>query len=526
MTKFIEWRNNERKHRTSDVGSPLPNADCFNDDTNYSNTRNNGGDSSSLADDDANVSERSVTPIDDLLVSSNTDLRALVSQQQQQQLNFEYNQYMNTQQIARSQLNTDSNNPRQSLPANMSKNYISKAYKRKKTKGSANRVDPNTIHEDEVKEFEGYHCHNGFGEQSADVISPPMKFYKQNSNPYPMFGNENHIDLGMDTMRGNGGSAGVGGVGGASTSGVPLRPSRSLQNCPVKPKRLLLKHQNMQKNTKELSDAHFNGAYQNYEVHSPYYEGKGRDFAVAVASELSKNPASGKKSDGTGRYSPQYQAIINKHGDVVEYAIPYCEQRKRDTLAEFGEQQQQIAADDEEFQVDLEKCENIINQNFRFLNAEKIFEATGEPGNRSSLYNKRPRKQNEQILITDLDKSLDSSKTLDTKRQSHDIFDELNSLSKWSENLSKCAEASKSQKDLLELFDAVKASMPCCRLKELRSKVTVLHNTFASPVEIVSGTFRKTKVTLRNYLVADVQARDESMLIAAEAIKRDFEILR
>lgn len=521
MTKFIEWRNNERKRRTSEDRSPSPNAD----DTNNSNTRNNGAaDSSSLADDDANVSERSVTPIDDLLVSSQTDLRDLVSQQQQ----FEYNQYMNIQQISRAQLNTDSNIPRHSLPSNMSKNYISKAYKRKKTKGSSNRVDPNTIHEDEVKEFEGYHCHNGFGEQSADVISPPMKFYKQNSNPYPMFGNENSntVDLGMDTMRGNNGSAGVGGAGGASTSGVPLRPSRSLQNCPVKPKRLLLKQQNMQKNTKELSDAHFNGAYQNYEVHSPYYEGKGRDFAAAVASELNKNSANGKNSEGTGRYSPQYQAIINKHGDVVEYAIPYCEQRKRDTLAEFVQQQQQIAADDEEFQVDLEKCETIINQNFCFLNAEKMYEATGEPANRSSLYNKRPRKLNEQILITDLDKSLDSSKTLDTKRQSHDIFDELNSLSKWSENLSKCAEASKSQKDLLELFDAVKASMPCCRLKELRSKVTVLHNTFASPVEIVSGTFRKTKVTLRNYLVADAQARDESMMIAAEAIKRDFEILR
>lgn len=514
MTKFIEWRNNERKCRTSDDKTSMSNADCFNDDPNYSNRE----DTSSRIDDEADASERSVTPIDDLLISSNTDLRALTSQQQQQQQqnDFDYNQYINTQHLSKSQLNPNSNSniPRHSLPSNMSKNYISKAHKRKKTKGSSGRVDPNTIHEDEVKEFEGYHCHNGFsenGQQSSDIISPPMKFYKQNSNPYPI--DHPNDNLGLGTMIND---------GGASTSGAQLRPSQSLQNCPVKPKRLLLKQQNMQKNTKELSDAHFNGAYQNYEVHSPYYDGKARDFAASVTGDAHKNAANGQNSDGTGRYSPQYQAIINKHGDVVEYAIPYCEQRKRDTLAEFVQEPQQIGGDEEEFQVDIQKCENIINQNFGFLNAEKMYEAT----NRNSLYNKRPRKLNEQILITDLDKSLDSSKTLDTKRQSHDIFDELNSLSKWSENLSKCAEASKSQRDLLELYDAVKLAMPCCRLKELRSKVTVLHNTFASPIEIVSGTFRKTKVTLRNYPMTEAQARDESMMIAAEAVKRDFEILR
>lgn len=409
--------------------------------------------------------------------------------------------------------------PRHSLPSSMSKGYVARVIKKKKTMGSMKKRNPNIIHEDEVKEFEGSHCNDGIpdGHGQANLISPPVKFYKQNSNPYPAFRNDDQLM-------------------GDSSGGIPVRKVQSLENVPVKPKRLLLRQQNAQKNTKELAEAHFNGSYKNYEVRSPYYESRTHAATAATSADM-KRAVENRLSGSSGRFSPQYHTIRNKHGELVEYAVPYCEQD------EFGADSQDMPTDNqfdnEVFQEDFQECEKLINENFHFLTAERNANNTAEGiqiqetdsicanASRTSLYNKKRRKLNENVIVTDLDKSVESAKTFDGKRQSNDIFDELNSLSKWSENLSKNAEPkTKSQCDLLELFHTVKTSMPCCRIKELKSKSSVLRNTFDSPIDIVSGVFRKTVVTFRNYSMNDCDQKDESVLIAEEAIKRDFEIMR
>lgn len=474
MAKFIEWRNNERKRRASEVvNSPTG---VVSSTATESQRYQQYPQSVEETDHERRISGGS-SPIDDLLISSNSNIYGCGSHGTAQS---EYAEVVggtatrnpaDPSRVSRTESKQRIGIPRQhSLPSNMSKNYITKAYKRKKKAPAPQpTADPNIIHEDEVNEFEGYHCIDGFGDGAqSNPLSPPTKFYKQNSNPYPLFASDK--DQGLSSI-GNGIDA--------------KRLSVNLQNCPTKPRRLMLKPQNVQKNTKELTEAHFQGTYQNYEVHSPYYEGRARDFGMAtISTEPGTNRPGQSDSD---RYSPQYLTTVNKHGEMVEYAIPFCEQRKRDSRLDEVD-----FLDD-----DIQNCENVINQNFRFLNAEKFGET--DHVSRSSLYNKRPRKACEQVLVTDLDKSLDSSKTLDDKRQSHDIFEELNSLSKCSGNLSTYTENNRSQRDLVQLLKAVKTSMPFCRVDELKTKVTVLQNTYPSPLEIISGIFRKTKVRTTNF---------------------------
>lgn len=517
MTKFIEWRNNERKRRASEAATtnftPVVTeiitprtADDYDDHSHTGNLLDN---------------------------SNNQQHPAYISHRASHAGFMDVDQYQNENSATVDEHQAEAVRrigvPRQmSLPSsNMPKNYVAKAYKRKK-KGPAPQpnVHPNVILENEVKEFEGYHCNDGFGDNNgnqSNPISPPMKFYKQNSNPYPLFAND-HEPRTNEALGSNAITIDNNGNSEAETKRLPI----NLQNCPAKPKRLLLKPQNMQKNTKELAEAHFQGTYKNYEVHSPYYESRTRDYGMATIVtdddngnniHIINNRPGNRESitSGTGRYSPQYQAIINKHGEIVEYAIPFCDQRKRDSqLEQFRPHDEVDFAED-----DMKHSDTIINQNFRFLNGEKF-----GGSERSSMYIKRPRRTNEHVLITDLDKSMDSSKTLDDKRQSRDFFDELNSISKWSGNASKYAENNKSNRDLADFYNNVKASVLCCRLNELKPKVTVLKNTYPSPIDIMSGMFRKSKVTLRNYPMIDGSDKKEQVALAAEAIKRDLDILR
>lgn len=509
MAKFIEWRNTDRQRRASEVTNSAMSIPSQQHHYPYPT------DDSESIDNGLHPSDGGSSPIDDMLTARHGHLHTHITHGVDE---VDHAEATHNPAEHRFESKHRMGIPRQqSLPSNMSKSYIGKAYRRKK-KGPAPQptADPNIIHEDEVKEFEGYHCSDGFGDNGPqdNPLSPPMKFYKQNLNPYPLFASDN---ASTNTQT----------IGGSSTdSGYVVdakRLSANLQNCPAKPKRLLLKPQNMQKNTKELTDAHFQGHYRNYEVHSPYYESRQRDFGMASVVTDARDNHDG----GSGRYSPRYESIKNKHGDVVEYAKPFYEHRKRDSQLDFASHHQ-MQDEDDFLQDDIKTCENIVNQNFGFLNAEKFGDETY--GNRSSLYTKRPRISTGPILITDLDKSVDSSKTLDDKRQStvaNDIFEELNALSKWSHNASRCADNNiKTQRDLMELYNVVKASVPCCRAKELRTKVTVLQNTYRSPIDITSGIFRKTKVALRNYSVDADSAKSEQMALAAEAIKRDLEIIR
>lgn len=433
--------------------------------------------------------------------------------------------------------------PRHSLPANMSKSsFINKSLRIKKRKSS--RSDKPVIHEDEVKQFENSHCYGNLVDnpQSAAICnSPPTKFYKQNSNPYP--------SNGVESITPNPRSA---------QHPLKLQYDNEFipRSCPAKPKRLMLKpNENKSRDlTKEITEAHFNGSYKNFEIHpqmnndgskSPTNLNRsGMRGSVRVNQRKSSRASQNSevKSDylnGSKRNSAQYQTIINKHGDVVEYAVPYCDQnlaaptaRPLDVILSADE------LEDEVFVTDQNECERLINENFRFLTDTNGPEASGETPDvsmsqidanisRRSLYARKPLKPYGNVIVTDLDKSVDSSKTMDDNCKSQEGLDDLHSLSKWSDNLVRSIHPhTKSQNDLLDFLDLAKSTVSICQLNEIKPKISVLRNTFSSPVEIMSGIFRKSTVALRNYSFNVDCEKNDACLIAEQAIRRDFDILK
>lgn len=251
--------------------------------------------------------------------------------------------------------------PRHSLPASMNK------LKSKRTKKPQH--DPSTIHEEEVKEFEASHCYghlNGNGSRTP-FNSPPTKFYKQNSNPYAVSSmSQTHSQQLFD-----------GSCDGKSTH-------TSLQRaCPEKPKRIMLKQQNTSQLTRELSGAHFSGAYRNYEIQSPFYAADSdrmsekpimaagiRAAAIPSSSSVDTGDERGSKSL-RNRGSGNYQVILNKHGDEVEYALPVVEQAPakggqfRSMLGDSNRYTSDAPKyDDEIFVEDPRQCEQIVGRMF------------------------------------------------------------------------------------------------------------------------------------------------------------------
>lgn len=509
FSKFNEWRANERNKRLSEANTISEHIDA---DQNVSKETMQADTDEIIYRDDE------YKDYDDLLNNSNNHIN----------INRNDNNYLYDTVDERSK-----SIPRHSLPANMPKLYANRSIKLKKRKSS--RSEHQTIHEVEVKDFEGSHCYGNLDRypQSPGISnSPPTKFYKQNSNPYPENNFENTTPASRGALR-------------------PL-PSRhgndfSPRSCPVKPKRSILKPNESKGRdlTTEITEAHFNGSYKNFEIHSPRnYDGSKSPTGLnrsmrsknTRSGEISRNSQKIETNDdplGMKQYSAQYQTIINKHGDVVEYAVPYCEvpavttRQSLDIIPSADEMSDEVFIDDQN------ECEKLINENFQFLsNAE---EATDEVmkqidaniSRRSLKHHWKPLKTNGSVMVTDLDKSFDSSRTLDDQCKSQEGLDDLNSLSKWSVNLARSIHPkTKSQNDLLDFVDTFRSTVPVCQLNEIKSKMSVLRNTFVSPLEIMSGIFRKSTVSLRSYAFTEDDAKDDRCLIAEQAIRRDFDILK
>lgn len=245
--------------------------------------------------------------------------------------------------------------PRHSLPASTNKPS-------RRTKKP--QIEPATIHEDEVKEFEAAHCYgnvDGNGTRTP-FNSPPTKFYKQNSNPYAASSMSQHLFDGSCDA--------------SSTQVSSHRP------CPEKPKRIMLKQQNASQLTKELSGAHFSGAYKDYVIRSPFYAaecdrahekpigGSIRAAAIPSSSSNETGDERGVKSI-RNRTSGHYQQIVNIHGDIVEYAVPLVEHHHASRSsgqfrAKLGDNPLQSDApnyDDEIFVEDPRQIEEIIGRN-------------------------------------------------------------------------------------------------------------------------------------------------------------------
>lgn len=408
--------------------------------------------------------------------------------------------------------------PRHSLPANM--------HKIKKKRAKHPQRETSTIHEDEVKEFEVSHCsRNSDGGNGARTPfnSPPTKFYKQNSNPYATsLTHSNNLSDGI-------------------SDGTSSQVS-SIRICPEKPKRIMLQQQNTSQLTKELSGAHFSGAYKNYEIHSPFFGAaassdrcNGR-LMIAAGVRAAALPSSSSNDTGDERNtklkrnsaSSQYHVILNKHGDPVEYALPFVEQQQQQqhsnggAFAAIGNDDKHHATDapnydDEIFNEDPRQCEQIVGRMFNDSDADD----DDDNDETEIVYRRSNTTQIPAALqVTDLDKSLDS---LDRKRKqySKQIFSGVDSVPM-------TATAVQSQRNLLEFFKTIRGDVRVCSPNELKPKQTVLRNTFASPMEFISGTYRKSTVTLRNCSPADMDdgENDDGRFIAESVLRRDLEILK
>lgn len=324
-------------------------------------------------------------------------------------------------------------------------------------------VDSRTIIEEDIEAFESAHCGSVNDDDQTSYHSPPTKFYMQNSNPFPSTSETSSVSAMCD-----------------------VQPTRG--KCPEKPKRLML---NSKQSRKLLTEAHFTGAYRNFEIQSPYYSDSSSAFSIMGK----QNYASTTDVDSDAKECPStppdhYQVIVNKYGDEVEYALPCID------AADFHKRKKSecLTSDDsilagEVFNTNPSEFDRLLNENYEM--GSDAFQARGS------------------IMITDLDKSTDqSTATL------NDI-DAVRRDERLTNRVSYFHEAMQHATDVI------------CLISDFNS-VGKMEAKMETPLHFEWGIFKTTKVTVRKY--AEIPFNDninsDFTLIAETAIIRDAEVLR
>lgn len=372
---------------------------------------------------------------------------------------------------------------------------------------------------DEIEEFEQNHCQNveDFSNLHPST-TPPTKFFRSNSAPY---------NDAIETQKSN------------------EKPERKKQT----PKRIMgraMLRRNKGKaplpppavKPSESSVNFLNGNFQHYEVNSASlydefvissksYKGNMRkeqqpekiNSVGESSGSLSSDPE--KKQQEMfkqRRLSPPYQTVINKHGDEVEYALPYNE---RDSMLDIPPLPIMPAPHNVQF-------DQIIDQNFKFLNSKLDFLNSqidhADDGAQSPFdiidasFSNVCHRQN--LQVTDLDKSNDTG--LAFPAQSGDIIRDLDALSKWSQNLKKLKdEGSVPLSSPLQQLKKIQNNVKVFNVHDIKYKSGVLRNSFSSPLEFSNGYFHSTPITLRSTLPNLYSISNFADL----ACKREFEVL-
>lgn len=367
-----------------------------------------------------------------------------------------------------SDVNYDSRTSRHSMPVVMSHEH-SRGIRRGQTS-----IDSQTIREEEIEEFEGAHCvysDSVNDDEQSSYRSPPTKFYKQNLNPFP----NNSETSSLSTLCGE--------------------PQLLRGKCPEKPKRLML---NSKQSRKLLTEAHFTGAYRNFEIQSPYFS----DSSSMMSTAARPNHRSTDSADSLNdeHSMPPYQIILNKHGEEVEYALPCIdmpEYQRRQRLPNCLTSDDSILAG-EVFNENPQDFDRILNDNFE-LSSKSSVSVHGEI--------RESHRQNGHVMITDLDKSTDSTNTL------HDI--DMNNRNELQTN-----RISYFHQTMQHATDVV------CMMSDFNS-VGKMEAKIETPLHFEWGQFKTTNVTVRKYAdVAIDDTNNDFILIAETAIIRDAEILR
>lgn len=492
ISKFNEWRNNQRFERLNET----KNVSAI--------TQAPHSEHSVLTDDFSIISD---------VVINDCEKRRLIEMHRERKKQEVMRRHEHKEIIYSSVM---SKSHRLSLPI-MKESSAEKLDKSQRRRSRRGKVYPSTTI-DEIEEFEQNHCRQldeDYSINAADVVSPPSKFYRDNSVPY-------------DNSR------------------------KTPEAKQPTPKRQSLMGRNMLRRSKnngkgkapqppkvaesDASSNFFNGNFKHYEVttNSVYdeflaaskaFKGNIRKQQPEKINSVGESASSGslssdpdKNTKKQRRMSPPYQTVINKHGDEVEYALPYNE---RDSLPPLPS-----TAPPDVSNIPQSKFEQIINENFQFLNANlEFFNAEEE-----SLMNRQIeaafepietsfsdiRRKN--VQITDLDKSNDTG--LGTPAQSGDIIKELDTLSKWARNLQNC-EKNLDLKSPIDEYLTMQTNVKVFNAHDIKYKSGILRNSFSTPLEFSNGYFHATPVTLRSTL-PNVYSINS---FADVASKREFEIL-
>lgn len=368
-----------------------------------------------------------------------------------------------------SDMNVGHRKSRHSMPA-----IVTNAYVRGRKQNS---IDSTIIQEEAIEEFEEEHCMynsdtNSVNDDQSSYRSPPMKFYRQNLSPYSETSS-------MSTL----------------AEALPIR------GCPEKPKRLLL---NSKQSRKLLTEAHFTGEYRNFEIKSPYYS----DSSSMISGVMAKQSHTINENDLNGDITSQldhYQVIVNKHGDEVEYALPCIDlpqYQRRQQLSDCLKSDDSTLAD-EVFDKDAKEFSRIL----------------GEMASNTSIslheeHTHVEHQTNGKVMITDLDKSMESAHTLDDTLSRAEQNDETNFRQMRQSNR------------VLQFHETMQCADIICLISEFNS-MGKMENKIKTPLLFEWGTFKTANVTVRKY---DDSSNDEPnedfTLVAETAIIRDAEVLR
>uniref|UniRef100_A0A182K735 Protein kinase domain-containing protein n=1 Tax=Anopheles christyi TaxID=43041 RepID=A0A182K735_9DIPT len=418
----------------------------------------------------------------------------------------------------------------------------------KRTKATTPKPN-NTIYENEVAEFEAHHINSTFGD-SYVVQSPPRLFYKANSSPYSDGTPKKQSNLKARPRVFKDKPAPAPPVAAnIATTAASVR----LSNCLPKQRH----HSD--------SDSPLTGSYRKYELNSSsvYDEHviSSRAYRGSMKPTGAEEPVAPPPAKQRHK-SLAYQTIVNKHGDLVDYALPFSD--NADTTAETKPDRssgtKQLTPGQDTL-AEIRSCEQLINENFQFLQTTAFHDdSTSIITEPISVLKGRSRR-----IITDLDRSNASTlkegdgddddderlererlemervdEMLETRQQEidaqlahlaglqddpQDILLELDSLQKWSKSIQMSDDFLQSrytERNLLECFRrSIGSNLLTCFPNEVRYRVGSLRSAYACPLEFSCGLFRGVAVTLRKYSLN----MERSLYFAEEACRRDFEVL-
>lgn len=362
---------------------------------------------------------------------------------------------------------------------------------------------------DEIEEFEHNHCQK-FTECSFENPStPPRKFYRNNSDPYDADKSQQILRkptpkrlMGKSMLRRNKGKA-------------PQPPQ-----IQAKLDQASESSTNFYNGNFKHYDMSSASIFDNYVISSKAYKGNLRKEVPEKINSVGESASSGSLSSNPidpdkevkkqRRLSPPYQTVINKHGDEVEYALPYNE---RDSLLNIPPLPAAPAPT-----VQAIPFDQFIDQNFKFLNSKLDFlNSQIDHGDRIDMIDASfsdIRRQN--LQVTDLDRSNDTGLAIPN---SGDIMKDLETLSKWSQNVQKGNndEALTS----IQQYKAIQNNIKIFNSHDIKYKSGTLRNAFSTPLEFSNGYFHQTPVTLRSTLPNLYSISN----FADNACKHEFEII-